>query len=151
MKWQRVKSLSESSFRRLTGIKMKTFDAMVDVVGKAYIIKHARGGRPHSLCIQDMILMTLEYWREYRTYYHIGESYGLAESNAFQTIKWVEDVLVESKVFALPPKTELMAGENKDKRVVIDVFESPIERPKKNKNCTTRERKSDILIRHSYL
>ncbi|HAJ64425.1 MAG TPA: hypothetical protein DCP31_38650, partial [Cyanobacteria bacterium UBA8543] len=27
--------------------------------------------------------MTLEYWREYRTYFHIGQSWGVTESTAW--------------------------------------------------------------------
>jgi len=46
-----------------------------------------------------MLLMALEYLREYRTYFHIGQSYGLSESNAYQTIKWVEDTLIKEGTF----------------------------------------------------
>ncbi len=33
-----------------------------------------------------MLLMVLEYLREYRTYFHIGQSYGMSESNCFKII-----------------------------------------------------------------
>ncbi len=29
-------------------------------------------GRPTKLIVEDQILLTLQYLREYRTYYHIG-------------------------------------------------------------------------------
>jgi hypothetical protein len=151
MRWQEAQKLSNSAFRRLTGVKVKVFQIIVDLVERAYEAKHAKGGRPHSLCAQDMALMTLEYLREYRTYFHIGASYGLAESNAFQTIKWVEDVLIQSKVFSLPCRKELASEESKGKRVIIDVAESPIERPKKNSVYTTRERKSATPSKLNYL
>ena len=48
--------------------------------------------------------MTLEYLREYRTYFHIGKSYGVSESYAYKIIKWVEDVLIKDGSFALPGK-----------------------------------------------
>jgi Helix-turn-helix of DDE superfamily endonuclease len=145
MKWQEAQKLSNSAFRRLTGVKIKVFKIIVDLVEKAYAIKHAKGGRPHSLCRQDMALMMLEYLREYRTYFHIGASYGLAESNAFQTIKWIEDVLIQSKLFSLPSRKELASEAGKGKKVVVDVVESPIERPKKNSACTTQARKNATL------
>ncbi|MEH2211389.1 MAG: transposase family protein [Nostoc sp.] len=28
--------------------------------------------------MEDQLLMTLEYWREYRTYFHIGQSWGVS-------------------------------------------------------------------------
>jgi hypothetical protein len=38
-------------------------------------------GRPSKLRIEDQILLTLQYLREYRTYYHIGKEWKIAESN----------------------------------------------------------------------
>ena len=66
--------------------------------------KKAKGGRPNNLTIENRILMTLEYLREYRTYLHIGASCGLSESNAFTNIRWIEDVLIKSKEFNLTGK-----------------------------------------------
>lgn len=48
--------------------------------------------------------MALEYIREYRTYFHIGQSYGMSESNSFKIIRWVEDILIKHPDFALPGK-----------------------------------------------
>jgi len=33
--------------------------------------------------MENRVLMALEYMREYRTYFHIGASYGIAESSAY--------------------------------------------------------------------
>ena len=38
-----------------------------------------RGPKP-KLSIEEQVLVTLEYWREYRTYFHIGTSWELSES-----------------------------------------------------------------------
>jgi adenosylcobyric acid synthase len=40
------------------------------------------------LSIEDKLLMTLEYLREYRTYFHLGHSYGLSESACYRACKW---------------------------------------------------------------
>ena len=43
-------------------------------------------GRPSKLSLENQLLMTLEYWREYRTYFHIGQSWGVKESTAYTRI-----------------------------------------------------------------
>ena len=85
-----------------------------------------------------------EYLREYRTYFHIGKSWGLDESNVYRTIKKIENILIREKDFRIPGKKELLKEENNLKTVVIDVTESPIERPKKSKNNFTVVRKRSI-------
>ena len=62
---------------------------LLEILKEAYTEKHKNGGRPHSLSIEHMLLMALEYLREYRTYAHIAASYAIGESNAYQTIRWV--------------------------------------------------------------
>jgi hypothetical protein len=54
--------------------------------------------------------MTLEYWREYRTYFHLGKSWGIAESNAYRTVKRIEDILIKSGCFNLPGKKKLVSN-----------------------------------------
>ncbi|WP_217652003.1 helix-turn-helix domain-containing protein, partial [Hydrococcus rivularis] len=44
---------------------------MVKVL-EAEKVLQKKTGRPSKLSAEDQILMTLEYWREYRTYFHIG-------------------------------------------------------------------------------
>ena len=89
MKYKKIKNLDGGKFRRLTGVKPSIFNRMVIIIKEAHAKKKAKGGRNNKLIIEDMILMTLEYWREYRTYFHVGQSYGVSESSAYKTIKWV--------------------------------------------------------------
>jgi hypothetical protein len=144
MKHENIKNLGNEKFRRLTGIKRTTFDKMVIIVKEANRKKKAKGGRRNKLQEEDMVLMTLEYLREYRTYFHIGQSYGLSESSAFKTIRWVEDTLIKHSDFALPGKKALLKSDTEYETILIDVTESPIERPKKNKDTFTPARKNDI-------
>ena len=44
-----------------------------------------------------MLLMTMEYLREYRTYAHIGMSYGISESNTYYAIRWIEDTIIKAE------------------------------------------------------
>ena len=145
MKWKNLQSLSEKKFRRITGVKRLTFEKMLDIIKAAEKIKKAKGGRPNNLIVEDRLLMTLEYLREYRTYLHIGASYGLSESNAFANIRWIENVLIKSKEFSLPGKKALLKSDNEFEVILIDATETPIERPKKNNDFSIRAKKSGIL------
>ena len=89
-----------------------------------------------------MVLMTLEYLREYRTYFHIGKSYGVSESYAYKIIKWVEDVLIKDGSFALPGKKALLKNEIEQEVILIDATETPIERPQKTKKFLLRKEKT---------
>jgi len=82
VKWRTAKNLSSDKFRRLTGVKIKTFKTMVEILTQAKTIKKKKGGRPNKLIIEDMMLITLEYLREYRTYFHVDQSFGISESAA---------------------------------------------------------------------
>lgn len=139
-----LEKMTDEKFRRLTGVYPKTFKKMVEILEAAHLKKKSRGGRPNKLSVNDMLLMALEYWREYRTYYHISVSYGLSESNAYCAIKWVENVLIKDGTFSLPGKKALLDENTAYEVVLPDATETPIERPKRGKKNTIRERKSVI-------
>lgn len=144
-KYEKMSELKNSQFRRLTGVKQKTFEKMAEILLVAHRKKKERGGRPNTLCVEDMLLMALEYLREYRTYFHIGQSYGLSESNAYQTIKWVENTLIKDGAFSLPGRKALLKNDTAYEVVLIDVTETPIERPKRGSANGIPERKSGTL------
>ena len=64
-----------------------TYIEMVKILHMAHKEKKSKDGRKNKLSIEDMLLMALEYLREYRTYFHISAGYGLSESSAYKTIK----------------------------------------------------------------
>ena len=130
-KYEKIKDLSQDKFRRLTGVKPNTFHEMLEVLKKAEKIKKARGGKPSKLCLADKLLMSLEYLREYRTYFHLGKSYGLSESACFRTCRWIENALIKSKNFSLPGRKALLKSDVDFEVILLDASESPIERPKK--------------------
>jgi hypothetical protein len=88
--------------------------------------KKLKPGRPGKISLEDQLLMTLEYWREYRTYFHIGQSWGVNESTAYRIIRKIEDMLCKSRAFTLPGKKKLSSSEYQIEMIVIDVTESPI-------------------------
>ena len=75
MKYETIAEYSNTKFRRITGVKRATFDRMVEILRKGYAEKHRRRGRKPKLSIEDMLLATLEYLREYRTYAHSVPKY----------------------------------------------------------------------------
>ena len=106
---------------------------------------HKVGGRKPKLSEEDRVLFMLEYYREYRTLYHIGTDYGISEGHASKIVREVESVLIKSGKFSLPSKRALYEAESKIEFVIIDATESPIQRPKKSKNDTIQGRKNNIL------
>ena len=143
MKYENLKKCNDEQFRRITGVSRKTFEKMLEILAPKHKKKLAKGGRKPKLSLEEMLLATLEYWREYRTYAHIAVSFGIHESNMYRLIKWTEDVLIKSGEFSLPGKKSLLKSDMNYEIVLIDATETPIERPKKDKNDTTPERKSD--------
>lgn len=144
MKYEIVKEYDEKQFRRITGVKRATFNKMIEILKKSYAEKHKRRGRKPKLSIENQLMAALEYWREYRTYAHIAASYGIAESNIYRSIKWIEDTLIKDGTFRLPGKKELVKEEADYEIILIDATETPVERPKKNKGNIIPEKRKGI-------
>lgn len=136
MTYSQVKNLKPTEFKRLCGVYPETFKEMVKVL-EAEKVLQKKTGRPNKLSAEDQILMTLEYWREYRTYFHIGTSWGINETTALRITRKVEDILMKSGLFNLPGKKAVQPQNTEIEIVVVDVAEHEIERPKKNKKLTT--------------
>jgi hypothetical protein len=115
---------------------------MVEVVSKRLTKERRKKGRPPKLSVEDQVLLTLEYWREYRTLFHLATSWGLHESNVCRVIRRVEDILTKSHAFKLPGKKKLQPADHQIEFVVVDVAETPVERPKKSSKPTTAAKRS---------
>jgi hypothetical protein len=143
MTYDQVKNLKPTEFKRLCGVYPETFKEMVKVL-EAEKVLQKKTGRPNKLSAEDQILMTLEYWREYRTYFHIGTSWGVNETTALRITRKVEDILIKSGLFNLPGKKAVQPKNTEIEIVVVDVAEHEIERPKKNKKLTIVANKNVI-------
>jgi hypothetical protein len=104
---------------------------MVSVLLEAQQRRYRKAGRKGNLSIEDKLLMALGYLRDYRTYFHLVNSYGLSESACYRACRLVEDVLIKSGAFSLAGKKELLKSDMKYEVILIDATENPIERPKK--------------------
>ena len=67
-----------------------------------------KSGRPPKLRIEDRILLTLQYLREYRTYYHIGQDWKILESNTCRIVLKIENILIQSRKISLPGKNKVI-------------------------------------------
>ena len=143
MTYEQVKDLKPSAFKRRCGVQPETFKQMVELLHPHLDRTGKRGGQA-KLRVEDQLLLVLEYWREYRTQFHIATSWELSESAVCRLIQRVERLLMDSGQFRLPGKKQLYQNACNWDVVVVDVTESPIERPKKNSVLTTVERKSSI-------
>jgi hypothetical protein len=148
MFYKDVENLKPTLFKRLTGVKKEVFLQMLDCITtyKQQSRKHATRGKPPTLSYADKLLLMLMYYREYRSQFHIGITYGIAESSVCEIISEMEHILIEDKRFHLPGKKVLR--ENMFEVVLVDVTESPVERPKKNSGEITQVKRNATRKKH---
>ncbi len=101
-------------------------------------------GRPATLSVCDQLLLTLCYWREYRSQFHVASSFGVSEATVCRTVKKVEAALLKDKRFHLPGKKALHDGSLDLMVIVVDASEQRVERPQKNSAAATPAKRSAI-------
>lgn len=133
MNYKSIQQLKPRAFKRRFGVRRKTFKKMVKNLKEFQTInKKSPSGAKPLLIVEEQVLVTLEYWREYRTYFHIATSWGVSESTICRIVHRVESELMQSGMFRLPGKKALLKGGlSQPEVVVMDVTETPIERPKR--------------------
>ena len=144
MRYEEIKNRNDADFKRLTGVEHQIFKKLVAVLES----EMPKFGRPPKLNRADQLLLTLMYWREYRTQFHIAPAYGISESAVCRTIQKVEDALINSGQFRLPGKKALLPSDTIIEVVVVDATEQPIERPKKNNGAITVAKRNDTPRKH---
>lgn len=141
MRYFEVSDYSEAHFQRLTGVKREVFDLMIKVVTE----QTRFFGRPRKLSVEDQLLLSLCYWREYRSQFHVASSFGVSEATVCRTVKKVENALLKDERFHLPGKKALRANEGEWSVLVVDATEQRIERPQKNSASSTPVKRSATL------
>jgi hypothetical protein len=141
MTYEQMKHLEPGDFKRACGVSPTTFEHMAQVL-REHAQRKVKPGRPPKLSLEDQLLLTLQYWREYRTYFHLGLSWGIDESVVCRTVQRIENLLIKSKTFHVPGKKRLRTGGSALTAIVVDVAEIPVERPQKNSGPTIVERKN---------
>ena len=136
MRYTDLQHLSATEFKRLCGVSRDTFGDLVEEL-RPHLERQGRRGGQNKLSVEDQLLVTLEYWREYRSQFHIATSWGLHETTVGRLVRKVENLLVKCSKFRLPSKRHLYQPGWEWKVIMVDVSEMEIERPKKNRNVTT--------------
>ena len=74
MKYENTKEYPRGKFRRMCGMKRKTFEKAVEILNAKHAAERAKNaresGRKPKLRMQDKLLATLESLREYRAMAH---------------------------------------------------------------------------------
>lgn len=140
MRFIDVSEYGQQQFYRLTGVKGPVFELMVEVVRCA---RNGRG-RPTTLSVEDQVLLTLCYQRQYRSQFHVASSFGVSEATVCRTVKKVEGALLKDKGFHVPGKKVLHDGSLDLTVIVVDASEQRVERPQKNSAEVTPARRNAI-------
>ena len=146
--YKKTKRLNDVDFKQIIGVKRGTFAAMVEVLTREYLKKHEQGGRKPKLTLEEQLIMALRYWRQYVTQKELAYEFEVGEATVHDVIVWVEDTLTRSGRFSLPGKKAL-CEDNEIEIVLVDVTESPVERPKKNNGNGIRVKRNVIPSKHS--
>ena len=129
---KKAQEAKEALFKRVYGVKPNTFNKMLSILQKEFAVMHKSGGKPPSLTPEDKLYITLKYLRDYRTMESIAVEYGVCKGTICLSIQWVEDTLIKDGTFKLPEKRVLKRKSAAVEFIVVDVTESPINRPKYN-------------------
>ncbi|WP_342253824.1 transposase family protein [Spiroplasma endosymbiont of Zeiraphera isertana] len=123
----------DQEFYSLVGIKPQTFYKMLEILKIAESKQTYYGGRKNKIVIEERLLMTLEYWKDYSSYRVIAKRYNISHTSCIRNIFWIENILIKSGIFNLPGKKDLTKNKGTNNNLLaIDATETPIERIKKN-------------------
>jgi len=150
MRYTQLQHLCATEFKRLCGVSRETFSQMVEIL-RPHLERQGQRGGQAKLNVEDQLLVALEYWREYRSQFHIGVSWGIHETTVGRIVTKVENLLIKCGKFRLPSRRQLYQPGWEWSVMVVDVGEIEIEHPKKNKNNTIVASKSVTRLRHNCL
>ena len=142
---RRIEKMPTSRYKEIFGVEKHVFDRLLRLleVSDAYQRKSG-AGRKSQLSVLDKLVITLQYWREYRTYRHIAFDYGVGKSTIGEAIIWVENTIIASGLCNLKSSRELRDNTSQIKIAIVDVTEQAIERPKRGRKTGIPARKSTI-------
>ena len=98
MNYTEIKDLKPTAFKRYCGVNPPTFARLVEVLEQRERRKKKKGREPR-LSLEERLLLTLQYWREYRIYFHLSVSWGISEATVCRTIQRVESALIAAPEF----------------------------------------------------
>ena len=133
MLYKNLQQLTQDKFKRLTGVSKKVFEIMVSSTQDNFAKRPTKRGKVSKFSIEDQVLIFLEYYKENRTFFHIGATYSVNESNIYRIVTKIENCLMKDEKFSLEGKNALKNSKNSPSinAIIIDATEIQIQRPKK--------------------
>ena len=125
MRYKKLAKMKDGKFKRTVGIPRELFEILVETLRPSYEERRKLGGRKPNLNIEDTLLMTLTYYRDYPTFFKLGMMFNLDESNAYRWVKWCDNKLEEALSGVIDIRD---LDENSEQ--LVDVTECTIQRPK---------------------
>ncbi|MFN4252139.1 transposase family protein [Deinococcus sp.] len=121
---ERLRKLNRTRFKRHTWISSELFAEMAVAPDQRERCK-TKPGRAAALNTAHHLLLTLEFWREYRTFAHLSQAWSIHES----TVQRTETALIGSGKFRLPDRKSFKQVETVLHIIAVDAAETPCERP----------------------
>lgn len=143
--FKKYQQQSRDNFVRTVGLSLEQFQSLVELI-KVYIQDQkqscplTRRGLKSKLSIENKLLLTLLYLRDYPTFIKLGLQFGLSESYAHKIYHRISTILVK----ILHVKNRQALFEANLETLVVDVTEQPIERPQKGQKAYFSGKKKDI-------
>jgi hypothetical protein len=140
---ERIAKMSAGKYKEIFGVEKHVFDRLLRLLDVADTFQRkSMAGRKSRLSVLDKLVITLMYWREYRTYRHIAFDYGVGKTQVGDAVLWVENAIIASGLCNIKSARELRDNPSKIKIAIVDVTEQEIERPKRGRKTGTPARKS---------
>jgi len=134
------------NFRRITGLRLATFDQLVlqvrPVFEKLEASKLRHGRLSHLPTLEDKLLCVLMYYRTYISHVFLGYLFNLHNSNICRLLRKMEPLL--AKKISIKKDRSLTA--EKVLKLLADVSEQPTQRPsKKQKKSYSGKKKRHTI------
>lgn len=130
--FEKIKDQLPEDFLREVGISLKTFLFLRDQIKNYYALEKQKSslryrGQAPSISLENRLLLTLRYLRDYPTFLNLGRQFDISESYANKIYHKTLSILIKILKFNSRKELSLESLQH----IIIDVSEQPIERPKK--------------------
>lgn len=127
--FEKYKLKNPAQFTRLVGVNYGTFEIILEKL-RNEITRYLQQkpvrqrGLKSSLSIEDQLLLSFMYLRQYHTFLQLGEMFSISESYAYKRYRFITRRLIEA--LDIPNDKSLTVEQLK---IIADVTEQAIERP----------------------
>ena len=93
---QALAEFTDKDYQINLGVSKKEFAQMLDALEQAYLKEHKRRLRSTKLTMEDKLILTLIYRREYRSMDSVAGEYEVSRDTVADNIHWVEQTLLNA-------------------------------------------------------